>query len=1216
MKYGMTFLAALVCVIFFSACNNPIQKPHSPTADSNAIASGTGRVIIGQAESQTRTILPQTPVFVSYLLNFQYQGEGEASKDDQTAASLPYSVDLLPGPWLVTVTAYTRIEGVQGLTDGTYPAASGSTTVTVSAGVSVPVTVNLQSGTAMAGQGVFEYDIGLPNESIGGAVLRVLGMNKAEISSINLLESASGSIVLDAGYYLLQVQVATGRARSKTELIHIYSGNTTRAAGSGWNFNTEEGVYLSVAELSEFLAAAPSNTADTPYPVKLIVNMESLASSSGSSNRVIVLGAFFNALHGKYVAADLSGASGSMKSNPADYTYELENRDKLISVILPDSLTHIGYYAFYKCTSLKSISFPGLLRSIGTYAFYSCSNLVSIDLSGCTSLITISGSAFGSCSLLEEVKLSDSIETIGGYAFASCINLKEMVFPASLRKIGVDISISSDGTIHESSSGNTGYTFRDSVITKADFSRCSNFQEFVWWGIFLRCENLKEVILPPAATSLGAGIFFGCTSLGEVALPAAVETIDSQAFDGCTNLVLTIPANSALKSIGANAFRECSNYLTAMDFSGLANLTGIDLSGYTELETLNLSGCSKLASVNGTDLTALKNLNLSGCTQLNSVTVANLAELEEVDLSGTRLTSINLTGCNSLGILTLSGCAQLTAITSPNLVNLKQVNLSGCTALSSLTFSGCTSLEQITIPASCNISVCDFRGCKSAVFSLLGSGNLTTDETGKILTGGGTLFAWNSASGNVAIPEGITAIKSYALDDSIDKLTLPVSVKNLANITGALMNIPSVQTLDFSSCTSITEITDNVFANVICANALLIFPSSLQTILSGFSGSTFKTIDFSASTELKYLKVINCSSLETMILPVIPYIGNFSNDSDIGDRFSISQCPSLTNFIIITEEAGYFRTAGNGAILFNKNGRLLAYPSAKGDVVIPEGITAVDLGTSSTFANNKLITSVSIPSTLTNIDSRTFSGCENLTVFNTENSSYTTKENGALLCSPDGSTLISWPSASGIITTISGVKVINGSVFASNANITAIDFSGCTTLTSIDNINSCPALTTVNLSGCTALTSINVMYCRALTTVNLSDCSALTVIGGGAFLNCTALTTVNLSGCSALTAIGSRAFTYCTALTTVNLSGCSALATIGNWAFEDCRVLTFLDLSGTVLPPKLEKAWNESFEHFANTPANLVIYVPAGSVTAYQTAAGWSAYAAKIQAKP
>ena len=50
------------------------------------------------------------------------------------------------------------------------------------------------------------------------------------------------------------------------------------------------------------------------------------------------------------------------------------------SYIIPDSVTSIGSYAFYRCSSLTSIILPDSVTSIGDYAFFKCTNVSSIRL--------------------------------------------------------------------------------------------------------------------------------------------------------------------------------------------------------------------------------------------------------------------------------------------------------------------------------------------------------------------------------------------------------------------------------------------------------------------------------------------------------------------------------------------------------------------------------------------------------------------------------------------------------------------------------------------------------------------------------------------------------------------------------------------------------------------------------------------------------------------
>ena len=56
----------------------------------------------------------------------------------------------------------------------------------------------------------------------------------------------------------------------------------------------------------------------------------------------------------------------------------------LTFVNLPDTLTSIGDYAFYGCTSLPEIAFPSSLTSIGQYAFNGCSSLQYIRIEATT----------------------------------------------------------------------------------------------------------------------------------------------------------------------------------------------------------------------------------------------------------------------------------------------------------------------------------------------------------------------------------------------------------------------------------------------------------------------------------------------------------------------------------------------------------------------------------------------------------------------------------------------------------------------------------------------------------------------------------------------------------------------------------------------------------------------------------------------------------------
>ncbi len=60
--------------------------------------------------------------------------------------------------------------------------------------------------------------------------------------------------------------------------------------------------------------------------------------------------------------------------------YRDDKRIREFSVTLPDSITHIGPYAFYHCTNLTSITLPDAISALPAGVFGDCSRLTSVHL--------------------------------------------------------------------------------------------------------------------------------------------------------------------------------------------------------------------------------------------------------------------------------------------------------------------------------------------------------------------------------------------------------------------------------------------------------------------------------------------------------------------------------------------------------------------------------------------------------------------------------------------------------------------------------------------------------------------------------------------------------------------------------------------------------------------------------------------------------------------
>ena len=94
----------------------------------------------------------------------------------------------------------------------------------------------------------------------------------------------------------------------------------------------------------------------------------------------------------------------------------------LETVLLPDSIRHIGLGAFRDCKNLKQVDGATALKYVGMAAFKNCSRLESITLP--ETLLHIGNEAFSGCTALKELYIPESVAQIGPNAFANCPDLK------------------------------------------------------------------------------------------------------------------------------------------------------------------------------------------------------------------------------------------------------------------------------------------------------------------------------------------------------------------------------------------------------------------------------------------------------------------------------------------------------------------------------------------------------------------------------------------------------------------------------------------------------------------------------------------------------------------------------------------------------------------------------------------------------------------------
>ena len=128
-----------------------------------------------------------------------------------------------------------------------------------------------------------------------------------------------------------------------------------------------------------------------------------------------------------YYTGDIAGwcniSFDGSTSNPMYYADNLYIDGELIKgeLIIPDSVTSIGSYAFSGCTGLTSVTIGNSVTSIGSYAFEDCTGLTSVTIGD--SVTSIGWYAFEDCTGLTSVTIPDSVTFIGNDAFYNCNNL-------------------------------------------------------------------------------------------------------------------------------------------------------------------------------------------------------------------------------------------------------------------------------------------------------------------------------------------------------------------------------------------------------------------------------------------------------------------------------------------------------------------------------------------------------------------------------------------------------------------------------------------------------------------------------------------------------------------------------------------------------------------------------------------------------------------------
>ena len=564
------------------------------------------------------------------------------------------------------------------------------------------------------------------------------------------------------------------------------------------------------------------------------------------------------------------------------------------------------------------------VTAIDEGAFADCENLTSIFLN--KNITSIGDEAFANCTNLESITFQEGLNSIGNRVFTNCLNLKNIFI----------------------NSGNNFYYYEDGILYNRNKTE-------------IKCvlQTKKSVTIPDNVFIIDDYALYGYTNLESISLSDKIHTIGDYAFYGCKNLE-SITLHS-IYSMGQSAFGECTDlktvtiengdyfYIFPEIFKGCINLESINIIRseyhysiidgiiYNKEMTELLFVPKKITSVVVPDsVTSISYEAFADCTSIESVTMGN--------------------GFTFIDLDTFKDCINLTSISIG----------SGVTEIYGLGYGSLdyvhSSLESFAVDA--NNPVYSSRD------GILYDKNITQIE-----------YVPKAIKGDITIPDSVV---TPICDNSAGLYFDGSAFHGRANIEGITIGngITFIDMGTFEGCTnlkridtgnSVTSIYMNAFRD--CINLASISIGSGVTEIYGLGYGSLDYVDLDLAS-LESITV-DANNSEYASQDGILYDKNMTKIEYVPKAIkgNVTIPDSVT---YISDEAFKGRTQ----IIQTQNG--LQYVD-KWIIDCDKTVTSVTLKPDTkgiadkAFYGCKNITSISLPSSITAIGYEAFEGCENLT---------------------------------------------------------------------------------------------------------------------------------------------------------------------------------------------------------------------------------------------
>ena len=711
----------------------------------------------------------------------------------------------------------------------------------------------------------------------------------------------------------------------------------------------------------------------------------------------------------------------------------------------------------------------------------------------------------------------------------------------------------------ETGSNRTLFTYRDD--SAYDLTNLSNINAAMTSEINVVKFNYVEGNVYDV-TSIGYEAFRACENLTGVIIPSTVNNISGYAFADCSSLSFINCSAENVPETAENAFDGLPS-----DMKVSVPTQSIDAYKATlPWSNFMVVGAYELQfAITSTEPAECEVRCLLKPTTETTLTIPSTVTIDDVVYSVTSIADSAFLGCDkfigdlvipntvrSVGVRAFRDCVGFdgTLTLSENLEIINDLAFAGGYDVN-VNYTG-----KLTIPNSVEyIGMAAFQNCSSLT-------SLEFEEDSQITSLEQNVFRnCSSLTGNLQIPNTVTYIGDYAFSNCYNltgDLVIPNTVESVGD--GAFWECRGFDgTLTLSE--NLEVINDKAFASYegqMGFSGTLVIPSGVRTIGQAAFQNCFNLslLEIEEGSQLEFIDnwaFTQCYSLggDLFIPNTVTYIGDYA--------FYNTRITSL-NF----EENSQLNSIGDSAF---QNCSALS-----GDLIIPNSVTSIG---DNAFYDTR-ITSLNFEenSQLNSIGNYVFSYCDNLTSIEIPNSVTSIGYSAFYYC-----------------TSLTSIEIPN--------NVTSIGnyaFYFCSGLTSIEIPASLAYFGRDAITGCSNITSIivdeeNTVY------DSRNNCNAIIET----------LTNTLVAGCkgtiipNTVASIGFAAFSGCMNLASIEIP--SSVSYIGSYGFYECYELKSVYCYAENVPETGDYVFG------AGVPYDMVIYVPAQSVEAYQNIYPWSDFA-------